>query len=101
MHAFPLVCFGFHVKTFFHSNGTMVPYSQTLTVFPVATGSSRVESPRSMTDSPSACNDLLGPPFSQLSGSLLLARCHSFHLHLDYAELLAGINLTKEVFVGT
>ena len=55
-----LFCFVFHVKISFHSSGTMVPYSQTLTVFPVATSSSRVESLRSMTDSPLAFNDPLG-----------------------------------------
>ena len=82
MNAVPLVCFGFHVKTSLHCNGTMVPYAHTFTVFPVAASSPRVESPRSMTDSPSACNDPLGPPFSRLSGSLLLARCHSFRLNL-------------------
>jgi hypothetical protein len=60
MHAVQLVCFVFHVKISFHSSGTVVPYSQTLTVFPVSTSSSRVESLRSMTDSPLAFNDPLG-----------------------------------------
>ena len=82
MHAGQLVCCVFHVKISFHSNGTKVPYSQALTVVLITTRSSRVESPRRMTDSPSACNGTFGPSLSRLSGSLLLASCYCFHLHL-------------------
>ena len=106
MHVVPLVCFGFHVKTSLHSNCTVVPYCQTLTVFPVATSSPRVESPRSMTDSPSACKGPLEPPFSWLIRSLFNVkknptRCNSMQIFIYCKVTLCVSDVTAPIIRST